>query len=1028
MNYCSKCMEPIGEGELRCPCCGYAAGAEVPPHHLMPGTVLDRKFLVGTALGEGGFGITYIGRDLLLDMKVAIKEYYPSGYVNRSCTVSASVNCSSGEKGDFFETGKARFLREAQILARFSGSAGIVDVRDFFEENNTAYIVMEYLDGQTLKDYLRERGTLKPGETIGLLMPVMESLRRIHNEGLIHRDISPDNIMLSGGQVKLLDFGAARNVYALGNKSLSVMLKPGYAPEEQYRSKGNQGPWTDVYALCATMYKCITGITPDDAAQRVFKDELKAPSELGITIAPSVEAALMKGLRVLQKDRLQSIDELLDGLSGADPTQRIGAPASDDELKTVYGGIPNTDDARTVYGGVAEMNNASTVYVGSGRAGGGDMHFARASAQSESPAPMPNARRGGTASGRGRAGKPRGKSGAAAVPVPGAPSPAAPTGGKKKGKGRRIGMVLLSAVLVIVAIAAVSTIFSSLGSITIGGKKFDKNEDTVNLFGVTITEADMSAIASMGKLDRLFFSGCTFSDEVFGMLGNIQAPLKTLSFNDCIGIGSYSVISDIKYLQKLYIESCDLTDEQLAGIDFGAIEYLNVVYLDGNQQLTDISPLGAVKLLKELKLDKTAVHDFSSLADCNILYKVSAQECGITDISTLTNKTIQYLYLTDNDISDISAVSGYEALGDLYLGNNSVSDLSPLSGLRLLNDLDIRKNQVSDLSPLSSCQSLLSLWADDNMITTLAPLSGMQRLTYLHAERNRLIDLTGLEDSLLLEALYVSENQIENIDGITNCTVLERVDLSINNISDISLLKKSAATLERVYFNSNNVSDISCLAGTENLEYLSFDFNHVKDLDALSASTKLWLLSAESNEITSIDGIAGAKTLKYIFLPHNKIESMEAIADLTPREENDFALVDLSDNKITELRLSSEKSYSYLAVYNNPLTSVSAVGESHGGYFLFSYSDGMSFPDFRQAYNYYYIIDCPKDKQVAVNDEIRGTRTFSLNSGVIFGTAEEADAQIREKKSVVLGNSTAETDESGAGSSESAVPETVADN
>lgn len=589
-------------------------------------------------------------------------------------------------------------------------------------------------------------------------------------------------------------------------------------------------------------------------------------------------------------------------------------------------------------------------------------------------------------------------------------------------------MVLLSAVLVIVAIVAVSTVLSSLGSITIGGKKFDKNEDYISLSRVTITETDMSAIASMGKLYSLYFSGCTFSNEVFGMLGNIQAPLKTLSFDGCVGVESYSAISGMKYLQKLYIENCDLTDEQLASIDFGAIEYLNVVYLDGNQQLTDISPLGAVKLLNELKLDKTAVHDFSSLADCNILNRVSAQECGITDISTLTNKTIQYLYLTDNNISDISVVSGYKALGTLYLGNNSVSDLSPLSGLQLLDELDIQKNQVSDLSPLSSCQRLISLRVNDNNITTLAPLSEMQRLKYLYAGSNRLTDLTGLENSLLLESLDVSENQIENIDGITNCTVLEKVDFSINNISDISLLKKSVATLERVYFNSNNVSDISCLAGAENLEYLSFDFNHVKDLDALSASTKLWLISAESNEITSIDGIAGAKTLKYVFLPHNEIESMEAISDLTPREENDFALIDLSNNKITELRLSSKKSYSYLAVYNNPLTSVSDAGETHGGYFLFSYQDGMTFPEFRQAYNYYYIIDCPKEKQVAVNDEIRGTRTFSVGSGVIFGTAEEADAQIREEKSIVLGNSTAKTDESGADSSESAVPETVAEN
>ena len=306
MKYCSKCMNPIEETDVECPFCGTAVNAEIPSHHLAPGTILNNKFMVGAALGEGGFGITYIGRDTKLDMKVAIKEYYPNGYVNRSNTISPSVNSStSGERKDFFDTGRDRFLREAQILAKFSGSTGIVDVRDFFEENNTAYIVMEYLDGQTLKDYLKNKGTLTPEQTIRLLMPVMESLKKVHTQGLIHRDISPDNIMLVDGHVKLLDFGAARNVSATANKSLSVMLKPGYAPEEQYRSKGDQGPWTDVYALCATMYKCITGITPDDSTQRVFSDELKTPSALGISIDPVIEKALLKGLNVMQKDLIR---------------------------------------------------------------------------------------------------------------------------------------------------------------------------------------------------------------------------------------------------------------------------------------------------------------------------------------------------------------------------------------------------------------------------------------------------------------------------------------------------------------------------------------------------------------------------------------------------------------------------------------------------------------------------------------------------------------------------------------------------
>lgn len=344
LKYCCHCMAQIEGTETECPVCGKQVSIQVPAHHLLPGTILAKKFYVGKALGEGGFGITYIGRDINLDMKIAVKEYYPNGYVNRNNTVSLQVNNSVTEgRKDFFEKGRERFLQEARILARFSGEAGVVDVRDFFEENNTAYIIMEYLEGQDLKSYLSQRGTLTPEQTVRLLMPVMNSLRKIHEQGLIHRDISPDNIMLVGDKVKLLDFGAARSVSAAANKSLSVMLKPGYAPEEQYRSKGIQGPWTDVYALCATMYKCITGITPDDATQRVFSDEVKTPSALGISISQEIENAVMRGMSVQQKDRYQSIEDLIRGLqgievemTGTEQTVSAGRKVQEDDVETRY--------------------------------------------------------------------------------------------------------------------------------------------------------------------------------------------------------------------------------------------------------------------------------------------------------------------------------------------------------------------------------------------------------------------------------------------------------------------------------------------------------------------------------------------------------------------------------------------------------------------------------------------------------------------------------------------------------------------
>ena len=317
-KYCAHCMGSLTGQEKDCPFCGESLDYIAQPHHLTPGTILNDHFYVGKALGQGGFGITYIGINTKLERRVAIKEFYPNSCVNRNNTISPNVLVSQSEnQAKFFEYGKARFLDEARNLALFSNESGIVNVSDYFEENNTAYIIMEYLDGTTLKERVSRKGKLSVEETLRLLYPIMLSLSKMHKQGIIHRDISPDNIMISDdGKAKLLDFGAARFVSAAASSSLSIVLKPGFAPEEQYRSKGVQGPWTDIYALCATIYTCITGIIPDDAPQRQHLDELKAPSALGVEINGNIEWALMKGLSVSYVDRFQSIEELIEGFSG----------------------------------------------------------------------------------------------------------------------------------------------------------------------------------------------------------------------------------------------------------------------------------------------------------------------------------------------------------------------------------------------------------------------------------------------------------------------------------------------------------------------------------------------------------------------------------------------------------------------------------------------------------------------------------------------------------------------------------------
>ena len=287
-------------------------------HCLRKGTRLIGRYTIEGVLGQGGFGITYLGIDELHEKKVAIKEFFPQGIVTRNIEYQDTVTVTFVGEKDNYEKGKERFLKEARTMAKFSKDEGIVKALDFFEINNTAYIVMEYLEGITLKQYLRENQRIAPEDLIELLVPLIESLDEIHSQGMIHRDISPDNIMvLPDGRIKLMDFGTARDYTEFGEKSLSIVLKPGYAPPEQYQTHGVQGPWTDIYALCATMYKCITGENPPDAIERVMDDSLKKISEFGITIPPQEEAAIIKGMSVSAKDRYQDIKDFCEDLYGA---------------------------------------------------------------------------------------------------------------------------------------------------------------------------------------------------------------------------------------------------------------------------------------------------------------------------------------------------------------------------------------------------------------------------------------------------------------------------------------------------------------------------------------------------------------------------------------------------------------------------------------------------------------------------------------------------------------------------------------
>ncbi len=368
-SICMGCMEPLSKPDGFCTRCGWNnAISNNQPHQLPIFTVLNGKYIVGRALGQGGFGITYVGMDLYLDTKVAIKEFYPETCVSREGVTSATVMPYSGEKGEYFAAQREKFVGEAKLLAKLADKRSIVHVRDFFRENGTAYIVMEYVEGTTLKDIIkREGGRLRSAYLLNLLKPIMEDLAAIHAQNLIHRDISPDNIMVQpNGEAKLLDFGAARETDYAQQKSMTVNVKHGFAPEEQYRTHGAQGPWTDIYAMCATLYHAATGTIPAQSVDRMHEDTLIAPNGLGADFTPRQQNAIMRGLALKAEERFRSFYDLMGELYAEMPAPQAGVAgmAGVAGAAGVTGAYPASQTGRTY--GASSADDGKTVPVSGG--------------------------------------------------------------------------------------------------------------------------------------------------------------------------------------------------------------------------------------------------------------------------------------------------------------------------------------------------------------------------------------------------------------------------------------------------------------------------------------------------------------------------------------------------------------------------------------------------------------------------------------------------------------------------------------
>lgn len=310
---CPNCFSAVDFSEQICPHCNYDFTlTNTHSYALIGGILLNGRYITGKVIGTGGFGITYLAYDIQHETAVAVKEYYPHGVA-----VRAEDNITLEPLGvmntEHYQNGLEKFVREGTYMAQFSNSSEVVSIHDIFEENGTAYYVMDFLNGMTLKEYTDKHGRITEQQAVFIAEKIALAFKVIHSGGIIHRDVSPDNIMLCrNGNVRLIDFGAARPYIDI-NSELSIIMKHGFTPLEQYQKNGKQGAWTDIYSLGASLYYALTMNTPEDPITRLDDDSVFEEDTAGLS--DGITKILSHCCEIRKKDRYQSAEELLSALS-----------------------------------------------------------------------------------------------------------------------------------------------------------------------------------------------------------------------------------------------------------------------------------------------------------------------------------------------------------------------------------------------------------------------------------------------------------------------------------------------------------------------------------------------------------------------------------------------------------------------------------------------------------------------------------------------------------------------------------------
>lgn len=952
-----RCMACKADEQEACPVCGFIERDFVPEkHHLPPRTILKGQYLVGCALGEGGFGITYIGWDLFLHMPVAIKEYFPSGVVIRD-QGQHTVNVFAGKDEQSFLLGRDRFFREAQKVARFDNNPGVVSVKNCFLENGTAYIIMEYISGINLGTYAAQRGgKLGFQETLQLLKTPIQTLEELHRYSTYHRDISPENLMLSKtGTVKLIDFGSAMESDS-EKKTRVLMVRSGYSPVEMYSSTGKDGPYSDVYSMAATIYKLITGVTPPAATERLNADSLVRPTMLGVKeISQEQEAALMKGMAVQLNDRYQTMAEFFHDLYGYGIND---APLSKPQPKH-----------RTLLVLLALACVALLVGAGIllGRQGG----FPPAPIEQETAEPTEAITAEPTA-------EPTEAPTAEPTETPAAVADAArdmPVLGaelraflRQNGYDAPDGQPIPAEALA--KVGAVRMLGSRLYFQLLNedgyldwndelgrmwrkdGEYLDeerRNQPTGNTLDLTelsgcvnlqylnlrdVWVSNVQALENLPRVGTLILDNCGVTDDILPVLGSL-ASLDSLKL-DNNALTTLEGLQALTNLQELSVACNQITslapiaDLPIGNLNLSGIPIASLNELSGGKLVStilwfDCSPTaGEYSVLAEMKnlvgftcagsvLEERLPQDFSALANM---------------------RNLDYLYIANCQVKNLDFASDKPNLKTLELWDCGITSdmLSGIHDLPALEMLNLSYNRITyvDNLALETMPNLKTLYLNNNYITSFAPLlKSNVRSRHIHSQSDPSELLSGDLAAALRESLNVKERRVVTQEQLDRICALTVVNGEVTFHTYDGEIDPNADMLEWLVSIQRDAGDY-WIFGLEQLGWGGFsdgDFQSMSedefDLSQLKVFRNLRYFHLTNRKAVNTDALAGLPLRRLVMVNCGLTDAdLVAIGQI-----GSISDLNLARNQITSLHGLEDLGFGYLGLAFNDVSDLSALND-----------------------------------------------------------------------------------------------------